>query len=717
MSSVFDTNNYEFTALSIPFVVASVAVVLLGLYVLFMNAALALRVALAVIVVGLFPFLVGSALVASTDDADVAMHIYRISIALLPLASTGVLLFELTLAQRLRQHRFLIAFAVVSSIVLAVVCMTTDVMVTGIWTTSVGLMYFKIGILGPLQLAAIGVWVAVGIVLLRRRLNVEPSSVRRRQMKQSMVAFAVCVAGVVDTPLGYGFGWFPVSWLFLTVGSFLVLRSVVVDDLFHARALDSRAPLALLFLILGAAGVWIIRRELGPDASVFVAALMIVGLFLTLRLATTLMNVMSRASTAPDETPLERAAEVFVTNVRSMKVESEIGEATVSVVNLGLGSEPVKLLWREKGSTWESTEGDDLDAAAVPNTLVSDWLVHNNRPLTRDDIETARQPGAREPIKQMFELHRAEVLVPLVDRTDLVGLLTVGAPSTGRAYRNEEVRFLANIKEHATNALCYAQMQREATARVEVGKDVELAAAVQGAFVPSEDTIHCGRVSLAGMYTPASRCGGDWWSVHEVPDGRVLVLVGDVTGHGIAAAMVTAAAKGCYDVAQHLMGNDLDLPRLLVHLDAAVRKAGNGEFFMTCFATLIDPDAGKVYFSNAGHVVPYLCHPGDGGKLELDALVARGNPLGAGEKPAYKTTERPISRGDIFIWYTDGIVECTNEKRVQFGDRRMQRVIRKLNGETASVQGIRDHVVNASLEFQDGYPADDDITLVVGRVT
>ncbi|MEM9489526.1 MAG: PP2C family protein-serine/threonine phosphatase, partial [Myxococcota bacterium] len=246
--------------------------------------------------------------------------------------------------------------------------------------------------------------------------------------------------------------------------------------------------------------------------------------------------------------------------------------------------------------------------------------------------------------------------------------------------------------------------------------EVELAAAVQRAFVPSGDIIDCGSVHFSGLWAPAMQCGGDWWSVHKLPDGRVLVLIGDVTGHGVAAAMVTAAAKGCYDVAEKLMGGNFDLVQLLNLLDNAVSLVGADNLHMTCFATLLDPASGVVEYANAGHVVPYICRQREGGGVELGALVARGNPLGTRDAPVYKSKSRELASGDILIWYTDGIVECSDNNRQQFGERRLQRQLRKIDRLGPSPRAVRDHIVRAVAAFQRGQSPDDDITLVVARV-
>jgi serine phosphatase RsbU (regulator of sigma subunit) len=250
---------------------------------------------------------------------------------------------------------------------------------------------------------------------------------------------------------------------------------------------------------------------------------------------------------------------------------------------------------------------------------------------------------------------------------------------------------------------------------VEVKQQMELALAVQRAFVPRGELIDYGAVRVSGLWAPASRCGGDWWWAHALSGGRVLVLIGDVTGHGLSAAMVTAAAKGCYDVAQKLMGDALDVVEVLLLLDGAVRAVGGESYHMTCFAALLDPGAGQVTYANAGHVVPYLCRVQDG-EVDLGVLAARGMPLGAGNVARYRAHTRELLPGDTLVWYTDGLVESVDRNGRQFGDRRLQRLLRKIDHTTTDVGGVREHIVRATLAFLGGQRADDDITLVVARV-
>jgi serine phosphatase RsbU (regulator of sigma subunit) len=719
MNALFDAQSYQFDALSIPFIVAGVIVAATCLYLIITDGAALLRGSLLLVAVGLLLFVSGYVLVGSTDDPEVATIIYRWCVALLPLTSAGAMTFLLALSGRLPRYRGLIAVAIASSLIYAPLTAATDLVIDGVWRTPSGLFYFTVPTNGisQLQVTLIGLWVALGVYLVWRRVAEEPSDARRRQLRGSVLAFSICALGLSDVPLAYGVGWYPLSWVFLTIGVSLALRLLIADDLVHARALDRRLPLVLIY-VAGAVGgvIWIVHG-LGPDAPVLAVVVLVAIVFAVLRTMVALARSLASPTSELADSPLERALERYGRDVQSLRDQEQIGRATLSVIELGVGCEQASFLMPSRTDySWETLDGEVVPEARTPDPLTLVWLEQHGRPIARDDLPTMRLGDMREPVERLFDAHAAEMLVPLVSRDEVVGMIALGQLSGGRAYRQEEHRFLGRLQEQAAAALVYARMHRDATERVEVDKEVGLAAAVQSAFVPGPDVIDRGGVRLAGIYEPASRCGGDWWSVHELPSGRVLVLIGDVTGHGVAAAMVTAAAKGCYDVAQRLMGDEIELPRLLGLLDASVRRAGAAHFYMTCFATLIDADAGTVRYANAGHVVPYLCRPKEGGGAELDVLVARGDPLGAGGEHAYVEHERDLSPGDVLIWYTDGLVECTNPRRQQFGDRRMQRMLRRLKLDVADVPAVRDTVVRAAVAFQEGRPADDDITLVVGRI-
>ena len=462
------------------------------------------------------------------------------------------------------------------------------------------------------------------------------------------------------------------------------------------------------FLLWSIGVTYLIQLSLAPTNSIAVIAVGFGIMFLSLRLGFSLSKSLARKEGHQNKvSPHKIALEKYTEKTQKHLSEIDLGRLTENICRSQLKAQHVTFLWNDDG--WHGVERKTLG----PSHELSKVLVEDREHSIWEDLSSFQSGVGAE----FIETHKSQLLIPLINRNRLVGLISIGGMETSQKLKRFDKRFLLKIQELSTGGILYTQMHRQTSARVEVDKQVELAAAVQGAFVPGKELFTTTGFSVCGVYEPASKCGGDWWSLHHLPDGRSLVLVGDVTGHGIAAAMVTAAAKGCYDVAERLMGANLDVQELLSLLNASVCRAGGGEFFMTSFATVIDTEGGKCDFANAGHTVPYLCRPNENDAMSLEVLVARGNPLGTDEISAgpHKAKSKTIMSGDILLWYTDGIVECLNPKGDQYGDRRFQRILKKLKPHWSCEQ-VRDHIIDTVTEFRDGVPPDDDITLVVGKI-
>jgi sigma-B regulation protein RsbU (phosphoserine phosphatase) len=250
-----------------------------------------------------------------------------------------------------------------------------------------------------------------------------------------------------------------------------------------------------------------------------------------------------------------------------------------------------------------------------------------------------------------------------------------------------------------------------------LAREVELAATVQGELLPGKGPHVHGDITVVGSWRPATRCAGDFWGFYPLADGRVLVAIGDVTGHGVASAMVTAGAVGACDVwVRRFSSATLDLAELIAVLDAAVRRVGGGELAMTCFAAILDPVAKEIRFVSCGHPAPYLCRTAASGALEISALVGRGNLLGAGVPTAPKVQQRALEAGDLVVWYTDGVIDALDPAGKTYGDRRLQQLLRKLDFAQLSPAILHDVIQAGVATHRAGTPLVDDETVVVAQV-
>jgi serine phosphatase RsbU (regulator of sigma subunit) len=340
------------------------------------------------------------------------------------------------------------------------------------------------------------------------------------------------------------------------------------------------------------------------------------------------------------------------------------------------------------------------------------WLAEHRGVLFADDLEAV--PAELQPVvARLLDAHAAHALVPIASADDLIAVITV--PATGKRLRGRPLDFLERAAERLAEALLHARMARRAAERANLAREVELAATVQGELLPGRGPHVHGDLTVVGSWRPATRCAGDFWGVYPLGDGRVLVAIGDVTGHGVASAMVTAAAAGACDVAVQRAGERLDLHELAAALDAAVRRVGGGELAMTCFAAILDPAAREVRFVSCGHTAPYLLHPTDKA-VELHALVGRGNPLGLGAASAPKVAHKPLHPGDVVVWYTDGVVEAQGPAGAPFGDRRLQHLLRRLDRARLTAPAVHDLVLTTVAAHRAGHPLADDETVVVAQV-
>lgn len=266
-------------------------------------------------------------------------------------------------------------------------------------------------------------------------------------------------------------------------------------------------------------------------------------------------------------------------------------------------------------------------------------------------------------------------------------------------------------------------------------KELEIARTIQETLVPPSDVIERNGVKVCGYFQPSSQLGGDWWTQNDLPGDRLLVVIGDVTGHGTGSAMITAAAKAACDTIRLLAGDKLTVTQVLEVLNRAIYESARRRFVMTCFAAIIDTRSKTITFANAGHNFPYLFRartdktdpglgtnpgtnpggmPGGSEPQELQVLMSRGNPLGDVPDSTYTEKTQIIEPNDVLVWYTDGIVECENANGEQFGEKRFRAAIKAAsNLEPAR---MRDKVLGLANDFFGDTPRKDDITMIFAKV-
>ena len=349
---------------------------------------------------------------------------------------------------------------------------------------------------------------------------------------------------------------------------------------------------------------------------------------------------------------------------------------------------------------WFSDDADTMKSAATTRVALYSGVVGTLFVLIGTVLAILQGLSITRPIKQLA--WRADQIA----RGDLMARVDVSS--------SDEIGLLGRNFNFMADQIAILLEQTAEKARIE--QELEVARAIQETLVPSAETVSRGTLTFAGYYQPAAQTGGDWWTWHELIGGKILLVVGDVTGHGVPSAMITAAAKAACDVARHVHGDDVTVTRLLEIMNHAIFESAQRRFVMTCFASIVDTKHRTITYANAGHNFPYLFRIADG-KGEFGSLMIRGNRLGDDPTSKYDAKTTELLAGDVVVWYTDGIVECENDKGDEYGEKRFRASVRRGAADPGIDAGaMRDAIVAEAIGFFGNTPRKDDITMVIGRI-
>ncbi len=214
-------------------------------------------------------------------------------------------------------------------------------------------------------------------------------------------------------------------------------------------------------------------------------------------------------------------------------------------------------------------------------------------------------------------------------------------------------------------------------------------------------------ISIAVDFRPAAAIGGDFYDLSG--DAHALtVVVADVSGHGLPTGIVMAAAKASLSA---LATTGASGARLMELLDTEISRSTEPRTFVTLAYLVFDAAAGTVAFTNAGHPYPYRVRP-DG---TVEALANAARPLGLALPPGWRTVTAPISPGDLWVVYSDGLVEAgPTEDGEPWGFARLEACLRE--GAGGSAAALRDRILVSQRAHTGRDDTDDDRTLLVLRI-
>ncbi|HBN08064.1 MAG TPA: hypothetical protein DD435_05260 [Cyanobacteria bacterium UBA8530] len=274
--------------------------------------------------------------------------------------------------------------------------------------------------------------------------------------------------------------------------------------------------------------------------------------------------------------------------------------------------------------------------------------------------------------------------------------------------RRDELGELA----HSFNTMLgdLARQREELKEQERMSQELATARKIQQAMLPSEAPTS-GHFNIDFYAESATEVGGDYFDFLPLEDGQMAIVIGDVTGHGVPAALLMAMVKSCLHT--QVLSN-YRVSDVMEVANNAVFKSSFDRRLMTFFYSILDTRKGILTFANAGHLYPYLFRAST---KEVLSLEVSSYPLGVRPNTTYKEESIKVEDGDILVFYSDGIIEAMNAIKEEFGFDRMEKVIQE-SGDRSASEIVKELLLRWRTFISEGelQATEDDVTVVVVKM-
>jgi phosphoserine phosphatase RsbU/P len=461
----------------------------------------------------------------------------------------------------------------------------------------------------------------------------------------------------------------------------------------------------------------LLTRSEGRPTKIIVAAIGLLAIFTIRRVADRLRTWIDRRFFR-EAYNAEQVLSELSDQVRSMVETRPLIETVAARISETLHIPRVAVLLGGGGSfrpAYALGYGSVPDVAFLANNGTLRVLETQREParVYLDDPNSwlYREPEVSEEDRAKLSQLQSELLLPLSTRDKLLGFISLGPKLSDEPYSGTDVRLLKSVAAQAGLALENARLMSaiadEVAHRERLNAEVEIAREVQERLFPQTLPPIAG-IEYSGACRPALGVGGDYYDFLALPGRHLGIAVGDVSGKGIAAALMMASLQA--SLRGEAMRAPENLAALVCNVNHLMYEASSSNRYATFFYAQYDPETRRLTYVNAGHNPPMLFHR-DGDKWRVTRLEVGGTVVGLLETFPYEQSAVTIAPGDVLIAFTDGISEAMNAADEEWGEAQLIETVKQCGGLAPSE--IIARVMEAADGFVAGAKQHDDMTLVV----
>jgi sigma-B regulation protein RsbU (phosphoserine phosphatase) len=386
----------------------------------------------------------------------------------------------------------------------------------------------------------------------------------------------------------------------------------------------------------------------------------------------------------------------------------ELYQVTLELVERAVRSQRAVLLLVEGSEPDPAVVASRLPEGATDADLVLSRtmvrrVINEGTALLTTDAQS--DPRFKERQSVIAQRIRSAMAAPLFDNERIIGILYADTTDPASWYSEDELRTFVALANLIAVKITQARLAHAEEERRRMEHELGMAKDILSFILPVKiETIEGYEIAL--YHTPCREVGGDLYDVRRLPDGRILVVTGDVAGKGIAAALLVS---NILPILRLLVAEAPALPDLAGKLNRQVWESTDPIHFATLFLAVLEPASGRLEYVNAGHNPPLIINV-DG---TIDRIDATGMPLGMMADALYRAGTVHIAPGAVLAMFSDGIPEAENPEGEFYRTERLRDLL--LGERHHAPQAIIDCVRSDLHAFIRDTPPSDDVTILLLR--
>ena len=353
------------------------------------------------------------------------------------------------------------------------------------------------------------------------------------------------------------------------------------------------------------------------------------------------------------------------------------------------------------------SQGSNLATPLAYSKSVVARVWESNRAEIMVDAEDQELASLGQSIRDLRLL--SIMATPLSVKNERIGVLYVDSTVQAKEFTRGDFAVFSALGGMVAIAIENGRLLEERAARERMARELAVAREIQQGLFPTNIESPSG-FDIAAEGRACEETSGDYYDAIPLGDGRMALVVGDVSGHGLGAALFMTQTRA---LLHSFLRADLDLQGVVRNLNAFLERDMPLNAFMTLFLAVLDPEARTLQYVNAGHNPPLHVR----GTADVDAWARTGPLLGVLDDAVFELSEPvALQSGDVVMLYTDGIFEAHSAAGEMYGETRFRESLVAHAAAQPRAQGILDGVLQDMSQFCVGRALDDDVTSLVLRV-